>query len=137
MDGNENESGKRHGSERNKARTRCFRRLAGLLGADAVSHRGLELWVYLMAENVGEEALASLVADKLRKVTAVKAPSSGQAMPQDLAAIMGAEMMSHGTVQKLDGSDGKVHWHSGECKHWRHVTARSLDTAESANIGGM
>ena len=94
MDGNENESGKRHGSERNKARTRCVRRLVELLGADAVSHRGLELWENLMAENVGEEALASLVADKLRKVTAVKAPSSGQAMLQDLTAIMGAEMVS-------------------------------------------
>ena len=91
MDGNENESGKRHGSERNEARTRCFRRLVELLGADAVSHRGLELWVYLMAENVGEEALASLVADKLRKVTAAKAPSSGQAVLQDLTAILGAE----------------------------------------------
>ena len=112
MDGGGNESGKRHGSERNKARTRCFQRLVGLLGADAVNHRGLEFWAHLMAENVGEEALASLVADKLRKVTAVKAPSSGQAMLQDLTAIMGAEMMSEGMVQTLEGFDGKVPWRS-------------------------
>ena len=113
MDGNENESGKRHGSERNKARTRCFRRLIGLLGADAVSHRGFELWVHLMAEN--EEALASLVADKMRRVTALKAPSSGhtwKAMPQDLTAIMGADMMSQLRVEKLKGFDGKILWHS-------------------------
>ena len=118
MDGNENESGKRHGSARNKARTRCFRRLVGFLGADAVSHRRFEVWVYLMAENVGE-ALDAMVTDKLRKVTAVKAPSSGhtwKAMFQDLTAIMGAEMMSERDGEKLEGFDGKVPWHSESAK---------------------
>ena len=74
-----------------------------------------------MAEN--EEALASLVADKLRRVTAVKAPSSGhnwKAVLQDLTAIMGAEMMSQGTV-----------------KNWRDLTAKTLGTAESAKIDGF